>query len=242
MKLTATMMLSVDGVHEAREAPGEPAQFERWGWVAASNDEETWRFLISMFERAGALLLGRPDLGDLRRVLGRTTTRAIRSPTALTSCPSTFPRPRSRNRAGTPRSSRATSRRRSELKASPDDSPRSTAAASCSDDYSSATSSTSSISGSVRSRWARGLRLFLERGMPDADRVTLDAVRRDAPDASTGPPRDLRNRRLRAHRGPCVAISDETGANAEPSRSSWWWSCRPRSDRAARAQLHRDRR
>lgn len=61
MKLTATMMLSVDGVHQAREAPGEPARFERWGWVAAYNDEETWRFLISMFERAGALLLGRPD-------------------------------------------------------------------------------------------------------------------------------------------------------------------------------------
>ena len=40
MKLTATMMLSVDGVHQAREAPGEPARFERWGWVAAYNDAE----------------------------------------------------------------------------------------------------------------------------------------------------------------------------------------------------------
>jgi len=51
MKLTATMMLSVDGVHQAREAPGEPARFERWGWVAAYNDEETWRFLLDVRAR-----------------------------------------------------------------------------------------------------------------------------------------------------------------------------------------------
>ena len=61
MKLTATMMLTVDGVYQSPGGPDEDRRggFERGGWVAQHNDEVTWRFLTSMFERADALLLGR---------------------------------------------------------------------------------------------------------------------------------------------------------------------------------------
>ena len=61
MKLTATMMLSVDGVYQGPGGPDEDRRdgFERGGWTAAHADEETWRFLTSWFERADALLLGR---------------------------------------------------------------------------------------------------------------------------------------------------------------------------------------
>ncbi len=61
MKLTATMMLTVDGVYQGPGAPDEDRRggFERGGWVAPFADEEMGPFLISMFERADALLLGR---------------------------------------------------------------------------------------------------------------------------------------------------------------------------------------
>lgn len=60
MKLIASMMASVDGVHEGPGGPQENRPgFERGGWVAPYNDEEMWRFLTSLFERADALLLGR---------------------------------------------------------------------------------------------------------------------------------------------------------------------------------------
>jgi dihydrofolate reductase len=61
VKLIATMMLSVDGVYQGPGGPDEDRRggFERGGWVAPFNDEETWRHLTSMFERADALLLGR---------------------------------------------------------------------------------------------------------------------------------------------------------------------------------------
>jgi dihydrofolate reductase len=61
MKLTATMMVSVDGVYQGPGGPDEDRRggFERGGWVAPHSDEETVRFLTSMFERADALLLGR---------------------------------------------------------------------------------------------------------------------------------------------------------------------------------------
>jgi dihydrofolate reductase len=61
MKLTATMMLSVDGVYQGPGGPDEDRRggFERGGWTAAHGDEETWRFVTSLFERAHALLLGR---------------------------------------------------------------------------------------------------------------------------------------------------------------------------------------
>jgi dihydrofolate reductase len=61
MKLTATMMLSVDGVYQGPGGPDEDRRggFNRGGWTAAHADEETWRFVTSLFERADALLLGR---------------------------------------------------------------------------------------------------------------------------------------------------------------------------------------
>jgi dihydrofolate reductase len=60
MKLMATMMLSVDGVYQGPGGPDEDRRggFERGGW-ATRGDEEGWRFLTSMFERADAFLLGR---------------------------------------------------------------------------------------------------------------------------------------------------------------------------------------
>ncbi len=61
MKLTATMMLSLDGVYQGPGGPEEDRSggFDRGGWVAPFFDEEGGRFVTSVFERADALLLGR---------------------------------------------------------------------------------------------------------------------------------------------------------------------------------------
>lgn len=61
MKLTATMMVSLDGVYQGPGGPGEDERggFDRGGWVARHFDEETGHFVTSFFERADALLLGR---------------------------------------------------------------------------------------------------------------------------------------------------------------------------------------
>ncbi|MGZ6273533.1 MAG: dihydrofolate reductase family protein [Candidatus Limnocylindrales bacterium] len=61
MKLTATMMLTVDGVYQGPGGPDEDRRggFERGGWVAPHGSEEVWRAIASVFERADALLLGR---------------------------------------------------------------------------------------------------------------------------------------------------------------------------------------
>jgi len=61
MKLTATMMLSVDGVYQGPGGPDEDRRngFERGGWVAPHFDDETGRFVVAVFERADAFLLGR---------------------------------------------------------------------------------------------------------------------------------------------------------------------------------------
>jgi dihydrofolate reductase len=61
MKLTATMMLTVDGVYQGPGGPDEDRRggFDRGGWIAPISDEETGRFVTSVFERADALLLGR---------------------------------------------------------------------------------------------------------------------------------------------------------------------------------------
>jgi dihydrofolate reductase len=61
MKLTATMMLTLDGVYQAPGGPDEDRRggFDRGGWTAAHADAEMGDFLTSMFGRADALLLGR---------------------------------------------------------------------------------------------------------------------------------------------------------------------------------------
>ena len=61
MKLTATMMLTVDGVYQGPGAPDEDRRggFDRGGWVAPHFDDDAGAFVTSVFERADALLLGR---------------------------------------------------------------------------------------------------------------------------------------------------------------------------------------
>ena len=61
MKLTASMMVTLDGVYQGPGGPDEDRRggLGRGGWTAPYADEEGWRFLTSMFERADALLLGR---------------------------------------------------------------------------------------------------------------------------------------------------------------------------------------
>src|SRR5439155_10823718 len=61
MKLTASMMLTLDGVYQGPGGPDEDRRggFDRGGWTAAHADEEGWAFLTSYFERADAFLLGR---------------------------------------------------------------------------------------------------------------------------------------------------------------------------------------
>jgi len=61
VKLTASMMLSMDGVYQGPGGPDEDRRggFDRGGWVAPFADKEGWRFLTEWFERADAFLLGR---------------------------------------------------------------------------------------------------------------------------------------------------------------------------------------
>jgi dihydrofolate reductase len=61
MKLTATMMLTLDGVYQGPGGPDEDRRggFDRGGWTASHADEEMWPYLVAMLERADALLLGR---------------------------------------------------------------------------------------------------------------------------------------------------------------------------------------
>ena len=61
MKLTAMMFLSVDGVYQGPGGPDEDRRggFDRGGWIAPLSDEESGRFITSVYERADALLLGR---------------------------------------------------------------------------------------------------------------------------------------------------------------------------------------
>ena len=53
MKLIATMMLTVDGVYQGPGGPDEDRRggFDRGGWIAPYGDEESGRFITSMFER-----------------------------------------------------------------------------------------------------------------------------------------------------------------------------------------------
>ncbi|HET7030214.1 MAG TPA: dihydrofolate reductase family protein [Candidatus Limnocylindrales bacterium] len=61
MKLTASMMVSLDGVYQGPGGPDEDRRggFERGGWTAAYGDPEGWPWLLEWFGRADALLLGR---------------------------------------------------------------------------------------------------------------------------------------------------------------------------------------
>ena len=61
MKLTASMMVTLDGVYQGPGGPDEDRQggFDRGGWTAPFADDEGWQYLQSWFERADALLLGR---------------------------------------------------------------------------------------------------------------------------------------------------------------------------------------
>jgi dihydrofolate reductase len=61
MKLTASMMLTVDGVYQGPGGPDEDRRggFARGGWTAAYADADMGPFLTAMFGRADALLLGR---------------------------------------------------------------------------------------------------------------------------------------------------------------------------------------
>ena len=61
MKLTATLFLTVDGVYQGPGGPDEDRRggFDRGGWIAPLSDEESGRFITSVWERADALLLGR---------------------------------------------------------------------------------------------------------------------------------------------------------------------------------------
>jgi dihydrofolate reductase len=61
MKLTASVMVSLDGVYQGPGGPDEDRRggFDRGGWTAAYPDPEGWPYLLAWFERADALLLGR---------------------------------------------------------------------------------------------------------------------------------------------------------------------------------------
>ena len=61
MKLTASMMLTLDGVYQGPGGADEDRRggFDRGGWTAAHADPEGWEILQAWFERADALLLGR---------------------------------------------------------------------------------------------------------------------------------------------------------------------------------------
>ena len=77
MKLTATMMLTVDGVYQGPGGPDEDRRggFDRGGWTAPFADEEGWRFVTSMFERADCAPARTQDLGDLGTVLAAPRQR-----------------------------------------------------------------------------------------------------------------------------------------------------------------------
>jgi dihydrofolate reductase len=61
MKLTAMEFLTLDGVYQGGGGPDEDRRggFERGGWMAPFDDEETGRFISSAYERMDAMLLGR---------------------------------------------------------------------------------------------------------------------------------------------------------------------------------------
>lgn len=61
MKLTATEFVTLDGVYQGPGGPTEDRRggFDRGGWQAPFGDEETGGFIVSVYERMDAMLLGR---------------------------------------------------------------------------------------------------------------------------------------------------------------------------------------
>jgi dihydrofolate reductase len=61
MKLTATEFVTLDGVYQGPGGPDEDRRngFDRGGWQAPFGDEETGQFIVSVYERMDAMLLGR---------------------------------------------------------------------------------------------------------------------------------------------------------------------------------------
>jgi dihydrofolate reductase len=61
MKLTAMVFVTLDGVYQGGGGPDEDRRggFDRGGWQAPFNDEETGRFITAAYERMDAMLLGR---------------------------------------------------------------------------------------------------------------------------------------------------------------------------------------
>jgi dihydrofolate reductase len=159
MKLTASMMLTVDGVYQGPGGPDEDRRggFDRGGWTASHADEEGWTFLTSYFERADAFLLGRRtweiwepywplhDSGDPVSHGINVLPKYVPS-TTLTD-------PTWQNTHVISGDVEAAVR---ELRRSPGASCRSMAAAPCSGGCSSATSSMSSTCASTPSWWATG--------------------------------------------------------------------------------------
>jgi dihydrofolate reductase len=61
MKLTAMVFMSLDGVYQGPGGPDEDRRFDfdRGGWQAPYDDEETGRFITDVYSQMDAMLLGR---------------------------------------------------------------------------------------------------------------------------------------------------------------------------------------
>lgn len=88
MKLTAMVLVSLDGVCQGVGGPDDDRRFgfERGGWQAPSGDDEEGRFITSVCERMDAMLFGRlllqhPDVLLLDEPTNQLTLSSSRSDT-----------------------------------------------------------------------------------------------------------------------------------------------------------------